>query len=236
MKDIEILLSRLRGINKWISENPEITDPNMYEITDMTLKLGKIAAKEKVGDMDGKYPKEGTELYDLYKEYQKMIYSRFDLNKGKQINPLFDRDSEVYKMFLELNMRAQLGEQPDYSEEEQEMFRKIAAVGNFIEQQKRDKAERIYDNSFEYDQIQSMYEKFRGTRGYMIKEVEAMMNKITKEYEKTIGIDSVKKDSNSLDFSDLVYTDEERDDSKLVNDSADFKSTKVKDLEDIDKI
>lgn len=39
----EELLFRMRAINDWISDNPNVTEPNMYEMIDCVTQLGVIA-------------------------------------------------------------------------------------------------------------------------------------------------------------------------------------------------
>lgn len=41
------LEGRISGINKWIKENPLVTDPNAYEITDCNVSFAECLAEYK---------------------------------------------------------------------------------------------------------------------------------------------------------------------------------------------
>ena len=39
------LKNRVAGINNWIQGNPQVTDPNMYEYTQVLVEFGEILAQ-----------------------------------------------------------------------------------------------------------------------------------------------------------------------------------------------
>lgn len=179
------LLERIEGINRWIEENPNVKDPNMYEIMDCTVELGKLARKANVGDMPGKYPEEG-ELQDTYKAYRNMVNHRISHEVLSNPDSLVNYKSELYGLFCEINMRCQMGEYIDpegmAGQNKKELLCRLSGVGLFIEQQKHainngQNIEKIYDNESEFERIKSLYQD------YMSQEHPQSSNQITSLFE-----------------------------------------------------
>lgn len=185
------LLNRVNGINKWIEENPNVTDPNMYEIMDCTIELGKLSAEAKVGDMPNKYPPEG-ELRDTRVAVSKMVNSRLSHETLKDNNSLVHYGSPLYDLFSEVNMRCLLGEynnpQGIAGENKKELLCKLSGIGLFIEQQKRsiskgEDIDKIYNNEDEFSRLKSLYEDYMSQEHPQSdRQIKGMFESIEKEY------------------------------------------------------
>ena len=149
------LLPRMRGINGWISENPNVTDPNMYEMLDCVTSIGVAAREEDIANSPGKFPQKGSELYEIYKEWYKMYKARMSSEKVIDKKHPANINTNLYKYFSELNMICCTGDLPlpeDKSrlEEYLECLKKIGSINLYINQQERDNPQEVYDIS-EYD-------------------------------------------------------------------------------------
>lgn len=189
------LLNRIKGINKWIVETPEITDPNMFEIMECTVELGKIARAAGVGDLPGKYPQEG-ELLELYKVHSDMVNYRISFEEVSNPNSLVYYKKPLYELFSEILMRSKIGEYHDLEgiagQNKKELLCRLAGVGLYIEQQKRavkngEIIGKIYDNKDEFERIKALYEDYMSKPQQAFEQVKNMFEAIEKEYNLSIG-------------------------------------------------
>ncbi len=177
----EELLNRMRGINAWIAENPAVTEPNMYEMIDCITQLGIIAREQGVGDMPGKFPKAGSELAELYAEWNKMYRARLSLDKIQSQEFSVNKNTALYTYFTDLNMRCCTGEFrfPDMNvkgeeltEEERtellnrreeflECVRKIGSISLYINQERLHNPNFVYDNQEEYNKLMAAVEEYK---------------------------------------------------------------------------
>lgn len=161
----EELLNRMRGINAWISENPDVTEPNMYEMIDCVTQLGVIAREQGVGDMPGKFPAAGSELAELYDEWNKMYRARLSWDKVQSPDFSVNKNTALYSYFTELNMRCCTGEfrYPEGVAERKEFLeccKKIGSVSLYINQQRLANPNFVYDNQTEFRDLEDMAERY----------------------------------------------------------------------------
>ncbi|MCX8074917.1 MAG: hypothetical protein N2749_04960 [Clostridia bacterium] len=168
------LLDRLKEINKWIEENPSITDPDMYVIMECTVELGEMANKAKVFNMPDKYPVSG-ELKEIYCEYNKMLEYRLpERNVIDSKNSLMSYGSPLHKLFMEVSIRSQLGEYKDLlgvsGYNKKKLLCKLVEIALGIEKRKRDREviftgavlthqekNPLYNNKEEFDKLTVLY-------------------------------------------------------------------------------
>lgn len=189
------LLKRIKGINKWIVENPDVKDPNMFEIMDCTVELGKLARSAGVGDLPGKYPQEG-ELLELYKAHSEMVNHRLSFEEVGNPNSLVYYEKPLYELFSEILMRSKIGEYHDLEglagQNKKELLCRLAGVGLYIEQQKRavkngEHIEKIYDNEAEFQRIKALYEDYMLKPQQAYEQIKNMFESIEKEYNLSTG-------------------------------------------------
>ncbi len=197
-----MLKKRVDLINKWIMENPHVTDPNLYEIGELYIELGKEAAQHDVKNSPNKYPSDEN-LIQTYQGMSKMEMARkldFEsLRDGK--NDLFQIGDPIIGLLNELRMRACIGEyielkdNPKANEIKENLIKKLLSTGLYIKQLERDYPETIYDNELEMEEIEEMYqiymtefEKTHYSQGDMIGkpqfgyEMEPVMEMIREKY------------------------------------------------------
>lgn len=177
----EELLNRMRGINAWIAENPDITEPNMYEMIDCVTQLGIIAREEGVRDMPGKFPAAGSDLAELYTEWNKMYRSRLSLDKVQEQNFSVNKNTALYAYFTDLNMRCCTGEfrcPEDVAGRKEflECCKKIGSVSLYINQQRLENPNFIYDNQAEFRDLEDMVERYEE---YLPAHSDRVMNDIS---------------------------------------------------------
>ena len=162
----EDLLNRMRGINGWIAENPNVTEPNMYEMIDCVTQLGIIAREQGVGDMPGKFPAAGSDLATLYAEWNKMYRARMSWDKVQAQEFSVNKTTALYAYFTDLNMRCCTGEfryPEDIAGRKEflECCKKIGSISLYINQQRLENPNFVYDNQAEYRDLMDMAERYK---------------------------------------------------------------------------
>ncbi len=214
-RNIQNLTNDLKRINNWIEQNPNVTEPNMYEIMNATIELGKIARQESVAKMDGKYPSEGTDLYALYQEYEKMVEKRIPHEVLSDENSTVRYGTELGELYLQT---AQICKTGDYYEDaeiggaKQQLMCRLAGVGLFIEQQKKAKAEIVYDNEREMQELNALMQivEEKETHTQCYQQMKNMLSKIHQEYDLSIEAKNKPEQTNSFNsWKDLVVDADE---------------------------
>ena len=189
------LLNRMENINFWIRKNPQVKEPNMYELIDCVTRLGIIARQEGVAKKENKFPEFGSELAVLYSEWNKMYKSRMSYDIAS--NPEFsvNNRTNLYAYFTDLNMRCCTGEftfpgmdvdEAILSDEERgelfaqreeflEAVRKIGSISLYINQEKQHNPDFVYDNQTEYEELIQKVGKYKE---YMPKHYEVVISDI----------------------------------------------------------
>ena len=177
--DKQTLLIKMRGINKWIEENPDVTEPNMYELIDCVTELGVIARKEGIGKNENKFPEPNSDLVPLYREWNKMYKSRVSLDRARDPKFSVNVKTKLYEYFSDLNMRCCIGEfrfpgmdidETKLNEEDRakllfereeclEAIKKIGSISLYINQEKMHNPDFVYDNKSEYESLMKKVEK-----------------------------------------------------------------------------
>lgn len=161
----EQLLNKMRGINNWIAENPDVTEPNMYEMIDCVTAIGVVAKEENIAQRPNRFPEAGSDLAELYGEWNKMYKSRFGSDAINNPNFSVNRGTKLYNYFMNLNMDCCTGEfaYPENEAERREFLeclKKVGSIDLYINQQKLQNPEFVYDNKNEYDALMEMIEKY----------------------------------------------------------------------------
>lgn len=219
--DKENLSATMKGINGWIEENPDVTEPNMFQMIECLTNLGIIARGEGVAQMPGKFPEKGSELASVYGEWNRMYKSRLSFDKTQEANFSVNKDTNLYRYFTDLNMRCCTGEfrspmdriksrsdeaisaeEKAKAEEETTEFNtllcKIGSVGLYINQQKRENPKFLFDNQREFEEeIQARYLKYKDRDDcYIPREANSVIKDIMSDLE--LSINNQEKDEFSI--------------------------------------
>lgn len=180
----EELYSKMKGINDWIEQNPDVTEPNMYEMIDCMTNLGILAKEDDVANMPGKFPAPDSKLAEVYKQWNKMHKARMGLDKVNDPNFSVNKNTALYSYYMSLNMDCCTGEfvYPENEEERLEFLeclKKIGGVSLYINQEKLKNKDFQYDNKTEHDWTVQMSEKYSK---YLPKETTKVLESIEENY------------------------------------------------------
>lgn len=147
---------RINGINNWIKENPEVKEPNFYEITSCLIEVGNKPDKESLEGM-----KEMLELRDVF-------------------NHPFMKEDGPKDLFKEIVNNSFI-ENKQVSLEKSELLCKLMAVSFYIFQTKKNEPNYIYDNVGEFEKMKSMQMVCQDDISFM-ENIDKVFNYIEKSY------------------------------------------------------
>lgn len=174
------LLNRMKGINWWISKNPNVTEPNMYEMLDCVTKLGVHARREEIAQSPNKFPDAESELSKVYVEWNKMHRARLSWERVQSSEFSVNKNTSLYAYYADLNMRCCTGEfrfpgmdvkEEELTEEERkamlkrreeflECVKKIGSISLYINQERAHNPNFVYDNQEEYNKLMAAVEEY----------------------------------------------------------------------------
>ena len=177
------LKNRVAGINNWIQGNPQVTDPNMYEYTQVLVEFGEILAQADEYYKKNGYPEnidvqgghyeisyKVAEFNEVNEEIKKLVNLR-NLN-NIQGNPdnSFTSMPEVRDFLTELEYRAytadyKIPEDIEIAKIKKEILCKCMGIAFYIWNTKRSEPEYIYDNINEFEMLQEMYNTYSAEEG-----------------------------------------------------------------------
>ncbi len=183
VKEINNLYEKLVGINTWIVNNPEVKEPNYYEIMDCALMVGDIFSRLK--NYESRSIDEELFLvvssHKLKLELSKMIELR-DLTN----HSFMQENEEVSGLLFHTISDCLSGnlthfEDSDVNEARNHVLRKCVSVPFYIWQVRQREHEYMYDNVSEFDQIVENYSIFRGYCSLNLMHLGISDNRILKE-------------------------------------------------------
>ena len=170
---IEQLTTRVNAVLDYIEQNPE-SDPNAYEMMDLTIQVANVGYKVKndgelrrLDNANGyEYAIHHEALTNLRSKYFSMMDKRLESMADDKNDLGLNEDSMLYR-FLSKSRDYMITYNPitsDGDTQKKEAKCKLAGVALYTKQRKRDlqkegKAEVIYDNAAELEQIQEYYKE-----------------------------------------------------------------------------
>ena len=177
------LKNRVAGINNWIQGNPQVTDPNMYEYTQVLVEFGEILAQADEYYKKNGYPEnidvqgghyeisyKVAEFNEVNEEIKKLVKLRNLNNRNESSTHLFTSVPEVRKFLTELEKRIFSSEyiipnNLDIKKIKKEILCKCMGIAFYIWNTKRNEPEYIYDNINEFEMLQEMYNTYSAEEG-----------------------------------------------------------------------
>lgn len=175
------LSNRIEGINTWIKNNPQVTDPNVYEIMDCNVQYGELVAElvayynefgwpeinESTGDMmlEKNWPRSArvADLPHLHPGLGNCFLGLCTMETLREfpIHP-FIQEKEVYAMYAAIRMRQLAGTYVLPATEEdkrikRELLCKSMSVPFYIWQVHRTEPDYQYDNESEFTSMKEMF-------------------------------------------------------------------------------
>lgn len=188
---IDNLGNRVKGINTWIKENPQITDPNVYEIMDCNIQFAEYTSKlnqccNQATDKD--QVAKTLESARLIVEYCNNQLGEMEQLRNVENHPFFQSPAANHLYTSLINVQA-IGnyEVPEELEDVQlkrELLCKSMSVPFYIWQVQRNEPDYQYDNVGEYQQMKDMLSLYKATGNtQFVKEVEDLFTTIEKNYK-----------------------------------------------------
>lgn len=188
------LKNRVAGINNWIQEHQEVTEPNMYEYTQVLVEFGEILSEadeyykkhgypENIDAQSGHYEisHKVAEFNEVNEEIKKLVNLR-NLN-NIQDNPdiIFTSVPEVRDFLTELEYRTYTADYKipndlEIAKIKKEILCKCMGIAFYIWNTQRKEPEYIYDNKNEYEMLQGMYNTYSASEGIQVVKHDAEGN------------------------------------------------------------
>lgn len=175
------LSNRINGINTWIKNNPQVTDPNVYEIMDCNVQYAEVVAElvayyneqgwpeinEETGDMmlEKKWPRSArvADLPYLHPDLANCFLGLCTMETLREFptHP-FIQKSESYDMYATLRMRQLtgtyvLGKTEEDRRIKRELICKSMSVPFYIWQVQRTEPNYQFDNEQEFNSMKDMF-------------------------------------------------------------------------------
>lgn len=180
------LKNRVVGINNWVQEHPKVTEPNMYEYTQVLVDFGEILAKadeyykihgypENVDAQGGHYEisHKVVEFNEVNEEIKKLAKLRNLNNIQGNPDTIFTSVPEVRDFLTELEYRIytadyKIPNDPEIERIKKEILCKCMGIAFYIWNTQRKEPEYIYDNKKEFEMLQEMYNTYSAAVGIQI--------------------------------------------------------------------
>lgn len=184
------MLERFKKITERIEANPQVTDPNMYEIMDCVIELGKVFAEHTKPNNSKEY----RNLISCCEEFSKIVNYMIPITILNDKDSLVHFSTPLYKLYKVVSGSCISSEYVNPAGYrgimKKDLLCGLAGTGLFIEQQLRDLRKgklisKIYDNKNEFEKLKAMYDEYMLDEEYVPqykKEVAALFNYIEEQY------------------------------------------------------
>lgn len=203
------LSKRIEGINTWIKNNPQVTDPNVYEIMDCNVQYAELVAElvayynefgwpeinEETGDMmlEKAWPRSArvADLPHLHPDLANCFLGLCTMETLREfpVHP-FIQEKAPYEMYAAVRMRQLAGTyQLPRTEEDRrikrELICKSMSVPFYIWQVHRTEPDYQYDNQGEFDSMKEMFTLYEASEEpcQFIDQVTNLFAQINKDYK-----------------------------------------------------
>lgn len=202
----ENLTNRIDGINTWIKSNPEVTEPNVYEIMDCNVQYAELVAEYVTYYNENGWPfieedmmlkknlprsARTTDLPFLHPELANCFLGLCTMETLREfpMHP-FIKTPEAYDMYATLRMRQlceayTLGQTEEDRRIKRELITKSMSVLYYIWQVKQQEPDYEYDNISEFIALKdmaSLYEASEEPCQYKV-QIDNILSKIEESYK-----------------------------------------------------
>lgn len=193
--EVEMLNKRVQAVLRYIDEHPK-SDPNAYEMMDLTIKVGNLSAKIRNTAMEEKADEffgfEYVSKYEALKTLRKNYFDMMEI-RLKGLKKLCDKKDPLYEMFegkLDVVMQY-IGFA--YNEDRISFMCKLAGVSLYTKQRikylvdsGKFNDEVIYDNKKEFFYLMDKYNILALRADPEIKIIRKVFGGIMKCYKKYV--------------------------------------------------
>lgn len=184
--ETEKFTERVTGINNWIKSNPQVTDPNAYEIMDCNVSLAEVFSEYAEADNSRELQNAAIKHPELEPCYFGII--EMDFLRDTAHHPFF-LSKEANDLYCAVKM-SQLSMDyviPTNSETrriKKELLCKAMSVPFYIWQVHRTEPEYKYDNVNEFNGMKEMLSIYKSEGNtQFVPEIEALFDVIEKNYK-----------------------------------------------------
>lgn len=180
------LTQRVIGINNWIKSNPQVTDPNAYEIMDCNVSLAEIFSEYSSFDNS----KVLQNIAIKHPEIESCYFGVVEMDELRDTahHPFFQ--SQEAKALYAAVKKSQISMDYDIPEDmetrriKKELLCKSMSVPFYIWQVQRTEPEYEYDNVTEFNSMKAMLDIYKQERNtQFVPEIEALFGVIEKNYK-----------------------------------------------------
>lgn len=176
------LAEKIQGINNWIKEHPQVTDPNAYEIMQCNVEFAEIL---------GQYqPYAATESFIDHPEFMDCytFLSEMDGLRDTRNHPFF-ATQEAKSLYLavkesQLGMNYQVPVDPVTRQIKKELLCKSMSVPFYIWQTQRNEPDYQYDNAVEFSTMKDMLATYQADGNQQfVPQMKGLFDVIKKNYK-----------------------------------------------------
>lgn len=185
------LEERVKQINTWIKENPQVTDPNVYEIMDCNVRLAECTSELVQCYQQASNKEEVEKELETSRPAMENCYRQLgemDVLRDTEHHPFF-QSSAANSLYMEL-IKVQASGSYELPTEEtdrqvkRELLCKSMSVPFYIWQVQRTEPDYRYDNVTEYNQMKDMLTLYKETgTTQFVPEIEELFTTIEKNYK-----------------------------------------------------
>lgn len=180
------LTQRVIGINNWIKSNPQVTDPNAYEIMDCNVSLAEIFSEYSSFDNSKvlqniaiKHPEIESCYFGVVEMDELRDTAHHPFFQGQEAKALY---AAVKKS--QISMDYDIPEDIETRRIKKELLCKSMSVPFYIWQVQRTEPEYEYDNITEFNSMKAMLDIYKQEGNtQFVPEIEALFGVIEKNYK-----------------------------------------------------
>lgn len=180
------LTQRVTGINDWIKSNPQVTDPNAYEIMDCNVSLAEVFSEYAKIDTSRILQKVASN----HPEIEPCYFGVIEMDKLRDTaNHPFFQSPEANDLYCavkrsQLSMGYDVPTNPETRRIKKELLCKSMSVPFSIWQVQSEKPDYEYDNAAEFRGMKAMLDIYKSEGNtQFVPEIEAMFDVIEKNYK-----------------------------------------------------
>lgn len=180
------LTQRVTGINDWIKSNPQVTDPNAYEIMDCNVSLAEVFSEYAKIDTSRILQNAAAKHPEIEPCYFGVV--EMDSLRDTAHHPFF-QSKEANDLYCavkrsQLSMDYEIPEDMETRRIKKELLCKSMSVPFYIWQVQRENPDYKYDNAAEFSGMKAMLDIYKSEGNtQFVPEIEAMFNVIEKNYK-----------------------------------------------------
>lgn len=184
--ETEKLTQRVTEINKWIKSNPQVTDPNAYEIMDCNVSLAEVFSEYASSDNSSVLQNAAIKHPEIEPCYFGVV--EMDGLRDTAHHPFFQSE-EAKSLYAavkksQIFMNYQIPKDVETRKIKKELLCKSMSVPFYIWQVQRTEPEYQYDNTTEFNGMKEMLDVYKQEGNtQFVPEIESLFKVIEKNYK-----------------------------------------------------